>query len=293
MILNWLRTALPIEWRLAIRRKPWADALLKWLVRRRQKRQHPHCNCTLAFDGHRCVGWATGGLAAWERDYFLACSKIFAWLKPRVVWDIGANVGIWSLYFAEAFDCVDAVVAYEPDAFNLALLKQNVCSNDLEKVICIRPLALSNVVGEADFCVDAFTGSTGTLEKGGSFVTEHYARATERTVVGVSTVDSELFASVSPPMFVKIDVEGHEWAVLRGAKWMLSELRPILMIEFSGGRNAEAFAFLQSHGYAMLQPTTGEIAVQPEFELFAVPSEHLTDARCALTGSPLTSPRHA
>lgn len=282
MILDWLRRTLPAGWRLAIRRQPWVDAALKSMIRRRQQRPHPHCRCGFAFDGHRCVGWATGGLPTWERDYFLACGKLFAWLKPRIVWDIGANVGIWTLYFADAFDFVVTVVAYEPDLFNLALLEENICSNSLEKIILVRPVALSNVVGEATFSVDAFTGSTGTLEGGESFVTKQYGRPTDPALVAVSTVDNELIADAQAPMFVKIDVEGHEWAVLRGAERLLREYRPILMIEFSGERQVDAFTFLQSHGYVMLRPTTGEIAERAEFELIAVPNERVSQARRVL-----------
>lgn len=286
MILDWLRRTVPAGWRLAIRRQPWADAIVKSMVPRRQRHQHPHCKCTLAFDGHRCVGWATGGLPTWERDYFLACEKIFGWLKPSIVWDIGANVGIWSLYFADAFDFVVTVVAYEPDLFNISLLDENIRSNSLEKIIRVRPVALSNVVGEAMFSVDAFTGSTGTLEDGEGFVTKQYGRPTDSALVTVSTLDSELSGGSPPPMFVKIDVEGHEWAVLKGAERLIRECRPLLMIEFSGERQADAFAFLQSCGYVMLRPTTGEIAERPEFELIAVPNERVSQARAVLVWAP-------
>ena len=60
--------------------------------------------------------------------------------KGSVVWDIGANVGLYSCYAAKAREC--EVFAFEPSVFNLELLARNVFLNNLTDKVVIVPLPL-------------------------------------------------------------------------------------------------------------------------------------------------------
>jgi FkbM family methyltransferase len=283
MAAAWLRNRITPSWRAAIRRSSIAATLIRAFVPKWQVRPHPHCDCLLRFDGHRNIGWATGGLPTWELDYFQACARLFRQMRPTVIWDIGANVGIWTQYFARAVGSIDTVVAYEPDKFNIQLLQENVIANRLGGRVIVRSLALSSIEGEATFQADHFTGSTGTLERCDGFITRYYGRRTVPTLVAVSTIDRELEAGVPAPQFVKIDVEGHEADVFRGASQMLASCRPVLMVEFTGSHGNDAFAILEQHSYAMVNPTTGKIAKTPEYELVCIPEERLDEIRRALS----------
>lgn len=59
-----------------------------------------------------------------------------------VLWDIGANVGIYSVYAAKKRSC--RVIAFEPSVFNLELLARNIFLNSLTDFITIVPLPLSD-----------------------------------------------------------------------------------------------------------------------------------------------------
>lgn len=62
--------------------------------------------------------------------------------RGSVVWDIGANVGLYSCYAAKARDC--KVFAFEPSVFNLELLARNIHLNALTPNVAIVPLPLSD-----------------------------------------------------------------------------------------------------------------------------------------------------
>lgn len=58
------------------------------------------------------------------------------------IWDVGANVGLYSIYAAKKREC--RVVAFEPSVFNLELLARNLFLNSLQERVSIVPLALSD-----------------------------------------------------------------------------------------------------------------------------------------------------
>jgi hypothetical protein len=62
--------------------------------------------------------------------------------KCCTLWDVGANVGLYSIYAAKKREC--QVVAFEPSVFNLELLARNLFLNSLQERVSLVPLALSN-----------------------------------------------------------------------------------------------------------------------------------------------------
>ena len=75
--------------------------------------------------------------------------ETLAWIdsfkKNSVFWDVGANIGLYSIYAAKASSC--KVFAFEPSVFNLELLAKNININNLSLQIAIFPIALSNKSG--------------------------------------------------------------------------------------------------------------------------------------------------
>ena len=61
--------------------------------------------------------------------------------KGSILWDIGANVGLYSCYAAKARNC--QVFAFEPSVFNLGLLARNIFLNKITSQVVIIPLPLS------------------------------------------------------------------------------------------------------------------------------------------------------
>jgi len=69
--------------------------------------------------------------------------------EGSVLWDVGANIGLYAIYAAKARNC--RVYAFEPSVFNLELLARNIFLNNLQSQITIIPVALSDQLGLNSF----------------------------------------------------------------------------------------------------------------------------------------------
>jgi FkbM family methyltransferase len=164
-----------------------------------------------------------------------------------VVWDIGANVGVFT--FAAAARCpLGRVVAFEPDAFLVACLRRSLayCENcDLR--VDVVPVAISERDGIARLFVAERGRSMNTIDA--SFAAQYGAR--EETIVATLRLDTALDHFLAPS-FVKIDVERAENLVLRGADRLLRDARPVLFIEVSREPNeVEVRTLLHKHNYVL------------------------------------------
>jgi FkbM family methyltransferase len=162
-----------------------------------------------------------------------------------VCWDVGANVGFYTLLLAELVGTGGRVFAFEPVPRNVELLRRHVEMNRYRNVR-VFPCALGDFDGETGFDPGPST-STGHIAVGGPLK------------VSCSRADTLLTAGeVEAPDVIKIDVEGAEANVLRGARGAM-EKRPMV--------------FLATHG---------EAAHRASLELLAASSYHVN----ALDGGP-------
>lgn len=167
--------------------------------------------------------------------------------RPRVVWDVGAYFGYYGL-LVKSLDESAAVVLLEPDPDNAALIRETLARLRLDGLE-LRQVAVSDENGSATFLADPVSGSTGTLEADGSPADMHWGEARPVTVRTV-TVDDELGQSGDVDL-LKIDVEGHEEKVVRGASETLQRCQPVVVFEcFHGGD--EICSTLEALGYAIL-----------------------------------------
>ena len=156
--------------------------------------------------------------------------------------DVGANRGVFSYYLAQLSS---HVYAYEPHPKMFWILSRSV---DRRRVT-VSPRALSSERGSATLIVPArapgvFSNQRATLRP--ELGDEHAGRC----LVETCRLDDE---QVGQPGFLKIDVEGCELAVLRGAAETIREHRPVLLIEiyerWSGRPVEESLAFVRGLGY--------------------------------------------
>ncbi len=144
---------------------------------------------------------------AYEENFERA---LLAGIAPGdVVWDVGANVGLYTRKFAAMVGASGTVVAFEPSPQTYATLKQNTegCAN----VRC-QQVALSNFVGEADFHIatEANSPVSGLAQRSAIAVA---------SVQSVKVMSADAFVAAYPdlaPTKIKIDVEGFEFEVLQG-----------------------------------------------------------------------------
>lgn len=167
--------------------------------------------------GRRWIaGAATHGcwLGTYERD----AQRVFARHVHAgdVVYDIGANVGFFTLL---ASKLAKEVYAFEPLPRNLGFLREHVRMNDAANVHVL-PLAVSDRAGTARFAAAENPAMGGLSDRGG-------------IEVETATLDA-LRATLPAPSFIKMDIEGGEYAALTGAMAVLRQDAPKILLSAHG-----------------------------------------------------------
>jgi FkbM family methyltransferase len=189
-------------------------------------------------------------LKARFRDQRREIEALLAHVRPGdTVVDCGANKGSYVWTLSRAAGKTGQVVAFEPQRKLAAYLREMVQSCGLHNVR-IEEKGISDHAGTMQLMIPGGDTSPGaSLEQG---ILQHEECATYP--VEVVSLD-EYFATRSRRITaIKIDVEGHEFAVLRGAQNILERDAPLLVFEceqrhLSGTTVAEILAWLQARGY--------------------------------------------
>ena len=162
-------------------------------------------------------------------DYCYGEMKTYrSFLKPGMtIIDVGANIGLMSLLFSEIAGGDGTVIAFEPSVFANGLLRHNLDVNDCSNVTIYRK-AVSDRAGKTTF-VDPDTAKISQLNFGSLSLGRRIKEGLGQNVpTDVTTIDA---LELTDCDFIKIDVEGAEAAVIRGARDTLTKHRPFLSIE--------------------------------------------------------------
>jgi FkbM family methyltransferase len=163
-----------------------------------------------------------------------------------VVWDIGANLGLFSFAAALAAGPAGRVLAVEPDALLVGLLRRSAAANRGRARVEVLPVAVADDVGVARFHIARRNRATSHLDGFGTTQTGGV-----RTTELVPTVTLDWLAGRFPmPDVIKIDVEAGELGVLAGGASVL-RARPKVICEVAGCNAATAGSLLASHGYTL------------------------------------------
>lgn len=180
-----------------------------------------------------------------EREQTFYEIELLEWLAYQrlpdgLVIDVGAFVGTHTVYFGAVLS--RDVVAFEPNPVAASLLEENIELNGLGARAEVRQRA----VGEAAGTVSLVAGDAGNLGTTSIDVSGDGE-------IGIVTLDEEFDDGRSIGV-LKIDVEGHESAVLRGAAGLLRRERPLVVLECLGpAQFHEAMDLLLSHGYGPVE----------------------------------------
>ena len=175
-------------------------------------------------------------------------------LKPGdTFWDIGANIGWFSLLASKFVGSNGKVFSFEPSPDVFSLLSANAQGlNSIRTTQC----GVGNADTVAVFAAQGNSSSASFIEAV-TKINQHYLPDTpiRKVEVNIRKVDT-LAEELGPPHLAKIDVEGFEFEVLRGASGVLSSAKPTLIMEIhppqlslSGGSEASLFQFLKEHDY--------------------------------------------
>ena len=189
-----------------------------------------------------------------------------------VLWDIGANVGIYSIYAAVSKRA--NVIAFEPSIFNLEFLARNINLNDVADRVSIVPLPLSNKTQLNEMRITsldwggALSTFGETYDGNGDAINQIFGY----TIAGITADSAKEFFSLPQPDFIKLDVDGIEALVLAGGDKILSKARSVL-VEVNDDFESQAKtcqSLLKKHGFTLKEKR------QSDFEIRTNRSTHMT-----------------
>lgn len=160
-----------------------------------------------------------------------------------IIVDGGANIGNHSIFFASVMNAI--TIAFEPHPWNYEFLIANRELNNLEHLILPKQIALGEKPDTArlELTVENNYGTASTIPKENIHEKDSFE-------ISVSTLDTELFKLESQVSILKLDVEGMELSVLKGATHIIKTSLPLITVEcFKRRIFNEISNFLNEFGY--------------------------------------------
>jgi FkbM family methyltransferase len=208
------------------------------------------------------------GSNSFDRDLIRVAERCLT--KDSCVWDVGANVGVFTFAAAAIVD-PGTVVSVEADNWLVQLLRRSrLIESNRSKDIRILPAAASDVDGLAEFHIAARGRASNTLAVAGG--NSQMGGVRERCHVPTLRLDT-VAQHMPRPDFVKIDVEGAELLVLDGANELASEIRPMFYIEVGEKKFSRVKAFFDALEYEAFDPDGRVIDGASYQNYFFVPKE--------------------
>lgn len=169
--------------------------------------------------------------------------------RTRTAIDVGAHIGLWSFNLARAFE---RTVAFEPVATHRDCFELN-CAGMAK--LELHPIALGAEAGNVSIKTAPTSSGDSWVSGGGE--------------IPMQTLDSFGFQQVD---FIKVDCEGYEENVLRGAAATIDAFRPIIMVEQKRDMASERFGlaklgavnFLLERGYKVAAELSGDFLMVPQ-----------------------------
>jgi FkbM family methyltransferase len=185
-------------------------------------------------------------------------TAFIAAIRPNaIVYDVGANVGFYTLLASVRAGAGGRIVAFEPLPRNLQILRRHVALNRAVNV---------------DIFAGAVTDRPGVARFVNSSIPE-MARLSDHGEIEVQTfqLDEMIEAGrIAPPDILKIDVEGAEFGVLQGAQRMLTRSRPIILLATHGAEVHKLCCELLHHMAYDMRALDGQ-PLESASEVYAAP----------------------
>jgi FkbM family methyltransferase len=185
--------------------------------------------------------------------------------RDHVVWDVGANIGLFSFASAHLAGQGGKVFAFEPDVWLVQLLRRSVSIQPSSSAsVQVVPAAVAGSCDMRTFNIAVRSRATNSLAGYGHGQTGGIAE--QQTVM---TVSLDWLAERLPlPDVIKIDVEGAELEVLSGALGLLRKKSPVILCEVCSERSQEVTELLKGAGYCIYD---GEALPAKRQEVAAAP----------------------
>lgn len=182
-----------------------------------------------------------GGLSGWQPATTAALLAAWDCAPSSAFFDVGANIGMFASLHARLHPEA-TTVAFEPTPDVADCGESIAAANDLD--VRWERAAVSDAEGEATLYLSERTDASNSLVSG-------HRQPKGTVTVPTFTLDGYVRSSGLVPSVVKIDVERHEPAVIRGAAELLDVHRPPVVAELLPGRSEsdEVQQLLAAHGY--------------------------------------------
>lgn len=206
-------------------------------------------------DDQRYFFFAGNPLLLWRAEtLFTKEPETIAWIRSfgcnDVFYDIGANVGSYSIYAGRR---CRRVLAFEPEAQNFAVLNKNINLNNLQQVVTAFPFALSDENKLDTLRLNRLEAGAALHSFGTNidFKGEHFESAFEQGSISL-TLDELVFSyALEFPNFIKIDVDGLEGRIVNGGARVLADPRLkglLLELNESSSDDMRVIALLENCG---------------------------------------------
>lgn len=213
----------------------------------------------------RGARWVAGSylISCWVGTYELPKAiRFFKSLKQgMVVYDIGANAGYYSLLASRAVGESGRIFAFEPVKENMAFLQRHAELNSAKNIVRVEA-----AVADREATEYFKPGTSGTGSGHGRLSPEG------AVAVRVTSLDAFVFSGGNPPPdCIKIDVEGAEERLLKGALKVLKLHKPVIFLAaHSSPLSLSCCALLREAGYR-LESLRKDHAPESSDEIVAFP----------------------
>jgi FkbM family methyltransferase len=195
--------------------------------------------------------------------------------------DIGAHIGIFSFFLAKQVGKKGRVYSFEPSPFTFGVLQQTVKYNGLQDIIEPRMQVVSNSHGNIPF----FLSNSSDISNANSINMKNIPDGNaKRIMIPAIMLDDFLNdAAFSHLSFVKIDAEGAEFEILKGATALIKKYRPYMTLEIHPNTfedpvktQGEMFDLISSLDYKMQRNDkpigrAAFSAISKDFEVMLIP----------------------
>ena len=204
-----------------------------------------------------------GEIPLWRAETLLTKEpETIEWIETfkqgETLWDIGANIGCYSLYAAKKGN---SVLAFEPSAANYFLLQKNIEYNKLDKNIQAFCLAFndtseSGYLNMSSIQMGGAISNFGEVTKMVECADESYDVKFSQGMISFSIDEFIRYYHIPPPNHIKIDVDGNENKIVRGAKHTFKDKNlKSLLIELDCNHteyNNEIIEILKESGFTLI-----------------------------------------
>ncbi len=222
-------------------------------------------------------------LAYWVRSLERTDPMLLRFVREHVrpghtVWDIGANVGLFSFAAASRAGGEGSILAIEADEWLAGLLRRSSAQRaEGMAPVSVLSVAVAERLGVAEFSIARRGRASNFLQRAGG---SSQAGGVRESRLSMTVTLDWLLETFAPPDVLKIDIEGAELMALSAARRLLSSARPVILCEVAQSNRAAVTAILKQAGYDLYdasdrggRPVEGAVAntlaISADRELFA------------------------